>query len=88
MVCLLTYRGYAKMIRRGEPVAPEALTAELMSRPDLDSAALITEPTLAAWGIPYLFWKDDADLTPVSDAFLKAEQEQRPIALLLARDLT
>ena len=49
---VVTGRGYAKMeragVRRDDP-----RTRELLTRADVDSTALLTEPTLDAWGIPY-----------------------------------
>jgi len=88
LVCLITYRGYASMKSWGQAVNPENLTADLLSQPDLDSTALVTEPTLKAWGLPFDFLHDDDDLPRVSEAFQKAEAESRPIALLITRDLT
>lgn len=49
---VVTGRGYAKMEAAGlGPDTPR--TPELLTRADLDSVAFLTEPTLAAWGIPY-----------------------------------
>jgi len=43
--------------------------AETLSRAQLDSAALITENTLAAWGLPFDFLHADVDIPKISDAF-------------------
>jgi sulfopyruvate decarboxylase TPP-binding subunit len=88
LLCLITYRGYAGMMRQGLAGTSVDLTADLLSRPDLDSTALITEPTLKAWGLPFVFFQDDEDLPRVSEAFQRAEEESRPIAILITRDLT
>lgn len=49
---VVTGRGYAKMEAAGlGPQTPR--TPELLTRPELDSVAFLTEPTLDAWGIPY-----------------------------------
>lgn len=49
---VVTGRGYAKMEAAG--LGPETpRTPELLTRPELDSVAFLTEPTLDAWGIPY-----------------------------------
>ena len=48
LVCLVTVRGHARMAALGLRPSAEALDAELLSRPDLDSVALLTEPTLRA----------------------------------------
>ena len=55
---IVTGRGYEKMERLGVN-QDHALTRELLTRPDVDSTALLTEPTFNAWGIP--FWRCSAD---------------------------
>jgi hypothetical protein len=62
--------------------------AGTLSLPQLDSAALVTEPTLKAWGLPYEFLHAEEDLPRLADAFRRAEEEQRPFAILVTRDLT
>lgn len=50
---VVTGRGYAKMEAAGlGPDTPR--TPELLTRANVDSVALVTEPTLHAWGIPYV----------------------------------
>ena len=85
---LVTGRGYAKMVGAG--LTPEERpTRELLSRQDIDSTALLTEPTLAAWGIPFLRCEGDDD--PV-EALLRtiddARESERPAAVIMARALT
>lgn len=81
---VVTGRGYQKLATAGmEPEEP--LTRELLVRPDLDSAALLTERTLAAWGVP--FERADADLRGALPVALRgtvkrARAEARPIALI------
>lgn len=49
---VVTGRGYAKMEQAG--LSPDTeRTPALLTRPDVDSTALLTEPTLAAWGVPF-----------------------------------
>jgi sulfopyruvate decarboxylase TPP-binding subunit len=87
LVCLITYRGYAKMAewRRREPEGkPDART---LSRASLDSAALITEATLEAWGMPYAFFHGDEDRAAIAAAFRSAQEEERPFAVLVTCDL-
>jgi hypothetical protein len=87
LVCLITYRGYAKMTRwRSEEPGAEP-NAETLSRAQLDSAALITEATLAAWGLPFEFLHADVDIPKISDAFSQAESSEWPCALLVTCDL-
>jgi sulfopyruvate decarboxylase TPP-binding subunit len=83
LVCLIGYRGYGKLSgdRRGAPDA-EALSAARM-----DSAALITEPTLRAWGVPFTFLHSDADIPGISEAFRKALDCSQPVAVLVTNDM-
>ncbi len=88
LVCLITYRGYARMMAwRREAGEPE-MDAEILSRPHLDSAAIITEPTLKAWGLPFEFLHADEDVARISSAFRAADERQQPLAVLITRDLT
>jgi sulfopyruvate decarboxylase TPP-binding subunit len=84
LVCLITYRGYRKL---GKDPASRSLDAVNLSREELDSAALITEPTLRAWGVPYDFLHDEADLPRISDAFAGAAAGEHPFAVLMTPDL-
>lgn len=86
LVCLITVRGYARMAARGGPPAAESLDAELLSRPDLDSVALLTEPTLRAWGLPWGVMGEDADLPRLGAAFLRAQAHEHPVAVLITGD--
>lgn len=84
---LITGRGYMAMHRAGlTPEEPR--TRELMTRPDLDSTALLTEPTLEAWGVPFRRCEGDSDpaaelLATIDDA----RATERPVALVVARRL-
>jgi len=83
LLCLITCRGYAQNGKA--PVDRDAMQLEVewLSRPELDSVAILTEPTLRAWGLPYNFLRDDADLCGIPEALRRAEAELRPIALLV-----
>lgn len=48
LLCLVTFRGYSTL--RG---AKRSYSPDDLSDSSIDSAALLTEPTLRAWGIPY-----------------------------------
>jgi sulfopyruvate decarboxylase subunit alpha len=87
LVCLITYRGYSKMRRQAAGEAPEKWDLDQFSRRDLDSAALVTEPTLDAWGVPFDFLESDADLPKISQAFSRAQKELWPVALLVTQDM-
>jgi sulfopyruvate decarboxylase subunit alpha len=88
LLCLITYRGISKLPRRTVFTAAENLSLDDLSRPDLDSAALVTEPTLKAWGVPFDVLKSDGDLPRISEAFSRAQRESRPVALLVSTDVS
>jgi hypothetical protein len=99
LVMLIGYRGFAKMRATGRApgelvVRPGAdggarggLSRNDLVRPEIDSVALMTEPTLAAWGVPFERLKGGQDRARVSEAFRRARAEERPVALLLTRTL-
>ena len=60
---LITGRGYGKMRAAGVS-SDEEKTPELMTRADVDSTALLTEPTLSAWGIEFARCEGDDDPVP------------------------
>jgi sulfopyruvate decarboxylase subunit alpha len=82
LVCLVTYRGFAKL-----PPEDARESHELMTRADVDSVALLTEPTLAAWRVPYAHYRGPDDLSRLTQAFVQAEELSRPSALLVTRTL-
>ena len=84
LLCLVSYRGYAKMTAAGLHPFTGPATVDVLTRPDLDSAALLTEPTLTAWGIPSFTYASTEDLPRVAEAWDHAHREGRPVALLLA----
>ncbi len=84
LVCLITYRGYGKMETTGNTGDWDA---ETLSRSDLDSAALVTEPTLRAWGLPFSFLQEDRHLHRIGEAFQKAQELMRPVAVLVTAHL-
>jgi hypothetical protein len=79
LVCIVTCRGYASL-PAAAPAAPDGV---LLSREDVDSVAVLTEPTLQAWGVPYDFLRGDADLPRLGEAFARAARLEQPVALLL-----
>jgi sulfopyruvate decarboxylase subunit alpha len=87
LVCLVTYRGHAKMVK-GLGRAPDVLDAALLSRSELDSVGLVTEPTLRAWGLAYDFLNTDEDLPKIPATFTLAREREAPIALLITGDTT
>lgn len=85
---IVTGRGYAKMERaRLSPSKP--LTRHLLTRPDVDSVALVTEPTLDAWGIPWdRCGAEDDPGDAVAALVRKALDRERPVALILTRSMS
>jgi len=79
LLCLISYRGYATL----KNIPTENLSVDDLSRPDVDSAALLLEPTLKAWSLPYDFLASDADLEKIHAAYERAQTELRPIALVI-----
>jgi hypothetical protein len=88
LVCIITYRGYAKLALLRPEAGGNALDAETLSLPHLDSAALITEPTLKAWGLPFCLLHSDEDVTRLSEAFTEVQENQQPYGILVTGDLT
>ena len=86
LLCLITFRGYAKLERVGP--RPDKLDPDLVSRPDVDSAALLTEPTLHAWGLPFDYLHDEQDVPKVNAWVEKAHRLSAPVALLVTRNMT
>jgi sulfopyruvate decarboxylase subunit alpha len=85
---LITGRGYGKMRAAGVS-SDEEKTPELMTRADVDSVALLTEPTLAAWGIPFARCEGDDDpAEALLETIEEAREQERPVALVVARKLT
>ncbi|MGB9004587.1 MAG: thiamine pyrophosphate-binding protein [Candidatus Aminicenantales bacterium] len=88
LVCLITYRGYEEMRRQKAVAGTKPWTIEEFSRADLDSAAIVTEPTLEAWNLPFDFLETDADLPRIAQAFSRALRESRPVVLLVTENMT
>jgi sulfopyruvate decarboxylase subunit alpha len=85
LVALVTCRGYAKLKGMAIDPASASRARDTLVRPYIDTAALFTEPTLAAWGVPFFTCGSGADLPRVTEAFETARMEERPVALLLTR---
>lgn len=84
---VITGRGWAKMRRAGVAPSDERTLASL-TRPDVDSTPLLTEPTLDAWGIPYEICRQDEDPAEAIFAVVdEARDRGRPVAMILTRGL-
>ena len=85
---VVTWRGFGKMVRAGVNPTDER-TPGLLKRADVDSVALLTEPTLAAWGVPYRTCTGEEDPVDALRATMSdALDQERPVALLLGRSFT
>lgn len=84
---VVTGRGYAKMHAAG--LSPSvARDRAVLVRPDVDSTALLTEPTLDAWGVPFtVCGAADDPVEMVRGTVARAEAEKRPVALVLTTGL-
>lgn len=82
---VVTGRGYAKMDRAG--LTPdEPRTMELLTRPDVDSTALLTEPTLDVWGVPFRrCGGDDDPADMIEELVAESVSEERPRAVIVTR---
>lgn len=81
LVAVVTYRGVAGMQRAGW-YGFEPPDRTWLVRPDVDSTALLTEPTLRAWGVPYRLYETPDDVDAV---WRIATEERRPAVLLVTR---
>jgi sulfopyruvate decarboxylase subunit alpha len=88
VLCLVTYRGYSTLLGNKACMPFEPRDPDEFSKPDLDSAALVTEPTLNAWGVPFEFLNSDADLPKIRQSFSRAQRESRPVALLVTNNMS
>ncbi len=86
LLCLITYRGYARMGDRDTGASLKTAIDDY-SRADIDSAGIVTEPTLIAWALPYDFLHTDQDVGKISSAFSRAESESRPVAVLITEHI-
>lgn len=85
LLCLIGYRGYAKMIAHDINPHAQPPDREGLVRKEVDSVALLIEPTLTAWGIPYCLYHADEDVAHVQVAWERAHRESRSVAVLLAQ---
>lgn len=85
LLCLITYRGYKKMkwMTGGSENRRLSISPDISSRSGIDSAAVVTEPTLLAWGMPHFFLGDDKDFSELGRAILEAQRLSHPVSLLI-----
>lgn len=83
VVSLISYRGYKSL---PTPIPP-TLTPDDLSRRDVDSVAILLEPTLRAWNIPYEIISDNSELDKIVAAQERAQNEMRPSAIVIAETI-
>lgn len=83
LLLLVTYRGYASL--RIERESGAGAPGAGLRRPDVDSVAVLTEPTLDAWCVPWELLGRASDLAA---AITQARDESRPVARLITAGLT
>ena len=83
LLMLVTCRGYAKSRTLGHEPDEVKMDRAILVRPDLDSVAHMTESTLRAWGVPFLYLRDPHDLSPLREGWARAQEEERPVAVLV-----
>ena len=83
ILLLVTCRGFSRSRQAGREPGAGEMTRDLLVRPDLDSVAGMTHSTLRAWGIPFHTLQDPLDLTPIREGWTMAQEEERPVAVLL-----
>lgn len=55
--------------------------------PITDSAAIFTEPILDAWGIKHYLLETDEDVERISLGFKEAHQTEKPVVILIGREI-
>ncbi len=82
VVMLVSYRGYKSL-----PHPMPTLTPDVLARRDIDSVALLLEPTLRAWNIPYEIVGDNSELEKMVAAQERANQENYPNVIVVAETI-
>jgi len=86
LLCLIGYRGHTSLERATRQGVATPDRNDLVQA-ELDSVAVLTEPTLLAWRVPLERLGDDDPALCLETAWERAQREQRPIAVLLDRGL-
>ncbi len=101
VITLVSYRGYKSLPNpndassrtwrnpnsMGEDASPSNLTPDDLARREMDSVAVLLEPTLRAWNIPYEIVSDNSELEKIIFAQQRATQETRPTAIVIAETI-
>jgi len=87
LLCMVGYRGHAKMIAADIGPLEDHPLADLR-RIDVDSVALHLERTLRAWSVPYWTLAPGNERAAIEAAWARARDEERPVAVLAPKTLT
>ena len=86
LLLLVGVRGHAKMTSNDRRIGADRAAGravQTMKREEIDSVALLTEPTLRAWEISYTSYRTDADVDRIAGAWELARLAGHPAAVLL-----
>jgi sulfopyruvate decarboxylase TPP-binding subunit len=83
VVSLVSYRGYKSL----PETMPSPLSADDLSRREVDSVAMLLEPTLRAWNLPYEIISDNSELGKILAAYTQAQAEMRPTAVVIGETM-
>ena len=87
LVVIVSGRGFAKLRASGIDPRARPFASNALTRPDIDSAALLTEATLEAWGLPIVACEGDDVAAAATAAFERVRRGRAPVALLLTAAL-
>ena len=86
LLLLVSVRGYAKMVSSDHQINIDRAAGQVtqtMKRAEIDSVALLTEPTLRAWNVPCVLCRNDADVRQIAATWAQARLAGHPAAILL-----
>lgn len=86
LLILVSVRGHAKMVQHYRDIEAARVAGhapQTMKRADIDSVALVTEPTLDAWQVPHATYRSDDDIEEIDYLWKLARQAGHPVAVLL-----
>lgn len=83
LVILVSYRGYKSLPN----LPPASLTPDDLSRREVDSVAVLLEPTLRAWNLAYELVSDNSELEKIISAQERALEQNYPHAIVIAETI-
>ncbi len=86
LLVLIGVRGHGKMVANHRRIGADRAAGravQTLKRAEIDSVALLTEPTLRAWEVPYTSYRTDGDTDRITGAWELARLAGHPAAVLL-----